>query len=91
MRTATLPPLRVEPEFRSQIESVLAEGESLSSLVEHSIRQEVNRRVMVNEFHQRGFEAIAHAERTGFTVPADVVIAKLEAKVFAARARLAGR
>ncbi len=91
MRSATIPPLRVAPEFRSQIESVLTEGETLSSLVEHSIRQEVNRRVTENEFHRRGFEAIAHAERTGVTVPADVVIAKLEAKVLAARARLAGR
>ncbi|MDZ4126259.1 MAG: YlcI/YnfO family protein, partial [Hydrogenophaga sp.] len=61
MRTAALPPIRVEPEFRSRIESVLEEGETLSSLVESAVRQEVTRRVTVAEFHKRGFETLAHA------------------------------
>ena len=91
MRTATLPPLRVEPELRARIESVLAEGESLSSLVELSVRQEVSRRIEIAGFHRRGFDALARADETGVKVPADAVLARLEQKLRDAKSRLVSR
>ena len=33
MKTATIPSVRVEPEFRAEVESVLVEGETLSEFV----------------------------------------------------------
>ena len=56
MKTATLPPLRVEPELRQAAEAALREGESLSSLIEQSLRDEINRRRMQAEFMARDTE-----------------------------------
>ena len=41
MKTATFPSLRVTAEFRQAAEQVLLEGESLSSFVEESIRENI--------------------------------------------------
>ena len=70
MKTATLPPLRVEPELRKAAESVLHDGESLSGLMEKSLRDEVNRRRMQAEFIARGLASRDEAKRTDryFTV-----------------------
>ena len=57
MKTATLPSLRVEPGLRKAAEGVLREGESLSSFMEQSLRDEVNRRRMQAEFIARGLAA----------------------------------
>lgn len=65
MKTATLPPLRVAPELRQAAESVLHDGESLSSLMEQSLRGEVNRRRTQAEFIARGLAARDEAKRTG--------------------------
>jgi hypothetical protein len=40
MRTATLPAVRVSPDTRSLIESVLREGESLSTFIEETVRNQ---------------------------------------------------
>ena len=87
MKTATIPPVRIEPSFRQEIEQALEGGESLASLVETAVRNEVVRRRHHGEFVQRGLAAIARSERDGDWVPAETVIAKLEAKVAAARER----
>lgn len=86
MRTSSLPPIRVEPEFRSRIEGVLEEGETLSSLIESAVRQEVTRRVTVTEFHKRGFESLAHARETGVYFTAEEVLSGLEARLAVAKA-----
>lgn len=91
MKTATIPPVRVEPELRDEIEQSLAEGESLASLVETAVRQEIARRRAQAEFVRRGLASIAHAVATGDGVPAEAVIAKLEARLAAARAQKARR
>ena len=89
MRSASLPPIRVEPEFRQQLEEVLAEGETLSSLVEHAVRQELTRRVAEAEFHQRGFASLARAKESGVYVDGDEVLSRLEDRLRAAKARAA--
>ncbi|WP_337690809.1 YlcI/YnfO family protein [Mycetohabitans sp. B46] len=46
--------IRVKPELRDATESVLGEGEALSSFVEQSIREGIERRRNQSEFITRG-------------------------------------
>ena len=79
MKTATLPPLRVAPELRQSAEAVLHEGESLSSLMEQSLRGEVNRRRMQAEFIARGLASREDAKHTGAYFTVDESLAGLDA------------
>ena len=85
MKTATLPPIRVTPDFRLELEGVLEQGESLSQFVEHAVRTTVAKRKNQAEFIRRGVAAIEATQRDGGGIPAELVIAKLEAKLVAAR------
>ena len=85
MKTATLPPIRVAPDFRLELEGVLEQGESLSQFVEKAVRTTVAKRKNQAEFIRRGIAAIEATQSNGNCVPAEVVIAKLEAKLAAAR------
>lgn len=87
MKTATIPAVRVEPEFRTKMEAVLAEGETLSEFVEASVRAGVERRRVQAEFVARGLRARDVARQTGDYVDADVVVDGLQRKLDAARAR----
>jgi len=89
MKTATIPSVRVEPEFRAEVEAVLGEGETLSEFVEASVRAEVERRRIQAEFVARGLRSRDEARRTGNYVDADVVLAKLQRKLDVARKQLA--
>ncbi|EGJ10431.1 hypothetical protein RBXJA2T_08895 [Rubrivivax benzoatilyticus JA2 = ATCC BAA-35] len=79
--------MRIEPQFREEIEQALEEGESLASLVEQAVRTEVARRRDQAEFVRRGLAAVARSEADGDWVPAETVIAKLEARLSKARER----
>ncbi len=87
MKTATLPSLRVSPELRRQAEAVLREGESLSGLMEKSLRDEVNRRRNQAEFIARGLAARDEAKRTGVYYTVDEVHSELHAMLTEAEAR----
>ena len=65
MKTANLPSLRVEPELREAAESVLQEGETLSSFIETSVRETIERRRARAEFIARGLLSRDDARRTG--------------------------
>lgn len=54
MKTAIIPQIRVEPELRSDLESVLRQGETLSEFVEATVRNAIEYRRMQTEFHTRG-------------------------------------
>lgn len=54
MKTTTSPSIRVEPDFRAEVEAVLTEGEMLSQFVEASVRASLERRRMQAEFIARG-------------------------------------
>lgn len=84
MKTATIPPIRVEPEFRLELEGVLEQGETLSEFVENAVRETVLKRKYQAEFVRRGVAAIAHTRQHGGGIAAEDVIAKLEAKLVAA-------
>lgn len=88
MKTTTIPSIRVEPDFRAEVEAVLAEGETLSQFVEASVRASVERRRMQAEFIARGLRSRDEARRTGDYVDADVVLGNLQRKLDAARTRL---
>ncbi len=89
MKSTTLPSIRVEPDFRAEVEAVLADGETLSQFVEASVRASVERRRVQAEFVARGLRSRDEARRTGDYVDADVVVDKLQRKLDAAHTRLA--
>src|ERR1035441_8698690 len=89
MKTASIPSVRVEPELRAEVESLLGEGETLSEFVEASVRASVSRRRNQAEFVTRGLRSLADARRTGDYVDAGAVVQKLQRKLDAARRRKA--
>lgn len=91
MKTATLPPVRVAPSLRLELEDVLQHGETLSQFVENAVRSVVEKRKHQAEFVRRGMAAIQDTQRTGGGVATEVVVARLEAKLAAARLAKAQR
>jgi predicted transcriptional regulator len=89
MKTASLPSLRVEPELRDAAQSVLEEGETLSSFIEGAVRQTVERRRVQAAFIERGLRSRDQARDSGDYVEAAVVLANLERRLDAARAQVA--
>jgi len=87
MKSATIPSVRVEPELRAEVESLLSEGETLSEFVEASVRATVLRRRHQAEFMARGLRSLETARRTGDYIEADVVLEGLRRKLDAARTR----
>jgi hypothetical protein len=84
-----IPSVRVEPEFRAEVEAVLTEDETLSEFVEAAVRAGVARRRVQAEFIARGLRSRDEARRTGEYVAADVVLEHLQRKLDTARARVA--
>lgn len=91
MKTATLPPVRVEPHFRIELEGVLEHGETLSEFVENAVRATVEKRKNQAEFLRRGMHAIDQTQVADNGIPASAVIGRLEAKLVAARLARAKR
>ncbi|WP_028605733.1 YlcI/YnfO family protein [Ottowia thiooxydans] len=87
MKSATIPPVRVEPALRQEMELSLEHNESLASLVETAVRNEVSRRQAKVEFTRRGLASIEHTVAAGDGITAENLIAKLEAKLAAAKLR----
>jgi hypothetical protein len=56
---------RADPELRAAAESVLKDGEGLSSLIEDSVRRQIDYGKIQAEFIARGLPGLAEAERTG--------------------------
>ena len=91
MKTATLPPIRVAPDFKLDLEGVLEQGESVSQFVENAVRTTVTRRKTQAEFIKRGITSIEATKKGGGGIPAEVVIARLQAKLSAATQTMAQR
>ena len=90
MKSAVIPQVRVEPEFRAELEAVLKEGETLSEFVEASVRNAVAFRRVQTRFHERGQAAWEHHLATGESLSTAEVLAKLQAKLDAKRKQLGG-
>ncbi len=84
MTRSTNSPLHVPPELQEAAESVLTEGETLSSFVEQSLRAQIRLRRMQQEFLAKGLASLDQAERSGHYVEVDDVLAELDAMLEAA-------
>ena len=78
MKTSTIPSLRVEPELRHAAESVLHNNESLSSFVLQSLRANIKRRQVQQEFIARGLASRDEARKTGEYYEAEDVLHELD-------------
>jgi predicted transcriptional regulator len=88
MKTASMPSLRVDPELRHDAESVLREGETLSSFMEQALRTTIQSRRMQQEFIARGLTSRDEARRTGEYFVAGEVLAEMEAMLSRAEAKV---
>jgi hypothetical protein len=86
-KTATLPPLRVDPKLRSAAEAVLRQGETLSSFIAQSISDTVDSRRAQAEFLARGLAGREQARRTGKYYSAASILADLNRRLQRQRAR----
>lgn len=90
MKDAAIPQVRVESELRASLDAVLRPGETLTDFVEAAVRNAVEYRRVQNDFDSRCNASLAEYERTGVSIPAAQVIAKLEAKLAKRRKQLGG-
>lgn len=77
MKTATIPALRVEPQLREAAQSVLAEGETLSSFLEESLKANIARRMHNQAFIARGLASRDEAKQTQEYYTAESVLDEL--------------
>lgn len=78
MKSATIPPLRVTPDLRADVESVLKDGETLSNFVEESLRSEIHHRKTQQEFIARGMASRESAKKTGVYFSKEEVLDSLQ-------------
>jgi hypothetical protein len=90
MKSATLPSLRVDPDLREAAESVLQEGETLTSLIETAVREAIHRRRVQAEFLARGLASSENAKRTGIYHSASDVHAELQRRLDLRRKQVLG-
>ena len=91
MRSATFPPIRVEPEVRAEVEAVLREGEWLTQFNEEAVVAAAAWRRLQSEFVIRGEAAIERWKQEGGGYAVDQVMAELQARLDEARRRAAQR
>ena len=88
MKSAVIPQIRVEPELRTQLESVLRQGETLTDFVEASVRNAIAFRRVQTSFHARAQAASEAYHQTGASVPVETILKKLQSKLDARRKKL---
>ena len=89
MKTAVIPQIRVEPELRADLESVLRQGETLTEFVETSVRNAIEFRRVQTAFFERAQQASRAYHETEVSVPVETTLDKLQRKLEAKRKRLA--
>lgn len=88
MKSAVIPQIRVEPELRAELESVLRQGETLTDFVEATVRSAIAFRRVQTAFHARAHAASEEYHRSGVSVPVETVLKKLQSKLDAKRKKL---
>lgn len=81
MNTFTIPSIPIAPELFDAMKLSLHEGESLASFVEAAVRHEVDRRGKLTPFVVRAMANIRRTVATNSGVSAEVLLARLEAKL----------
>ena len=87
MKTASMPSLRVDPELRHDAESVLRDGETLSSFMEQALRSSIQSRRVQKEFIERGLTSRDEAKRTGAYFAAEDVLVEMQEILSQAQAK----
>ena len=87
MKSAQLPPVRIETSTRHEIEAALREGESLSEFVLSATLEAARRRQAQQAFLARGRASLDQALQTGEFYEVEPVVEELRQRL---RARLAG-
>lgn len=88
VKTAVIPQIRVEPELRADLESVLKQGETLTDFVEATVRNAIAFRRVQTAFHERAQAASDEYHRTGVSVSVESVLERLQSKLDAKRKKL---
>lgn len=88
MKSAVIPQIRVEPELRAELESVLEQGETLTDFVEATVRNAIAFRRVQTAFHARAQAASEEYHRTGVSVPVEAVLERLQSRLDARRKKL---
>jgi len=88
MRSAVIPQIRVEPELRAELETVLQPGETLTAFVEATVRNAIAFRRVQASFHARAQAASQEYHRAGVSVPVEPVLERLQSKLDARRKKL---
>ena len=78
MKTAVLPPLRVDPALRKDVEDVLNENETISKFTESAVRAQVNLRKAQSDFISRGLASRDKALKTGTYISSGDMLSQLE-------------
>lgn len=81
MKSAILLQVRIDPELRANLESMLRKGETLSEFIEGAVRSAVEYRRTQAEFYARGEAAWQEYLRTGMAHPADQVIGEMRERL----------
>ena len=88
MKSAVIPQIRVEPELRAELESILRQGETLTDFVEATVRNAITFRRLQTSFHARAQAASEEYHQTGVSVAVEAVLQKLQTKLDARRKKL---
>lgn len=91
MRSATFPPIRVEPEVRAEVEAVLREGETLTQFIEEAVVAAEARRRSQSEIVARGEAAIERWRRGEVGHSVDEVMSRLQMRLEEAKRQAAQR
>ena len=78
MKSATIPPLRVDPELRIAAENILKEDETLSSFVIDSIKDGIQNRQTKQAFIKRGLKVGDESRESGEYYDAHHVLDELK-------------
>jgi hypothetical protein len=73
MKSASFTSVEIALELREAVESVLRDGETLTSLIETSVRETIRRRRVQEELIARGLRSREDAKRTGMYHSAESV------------------
>ena len=87
-RTATLPPIRIEPETKARLEAVLREGESLTQFIESAVCKEAAFRAEQSAAVARAKKALRAADKGAGVMSADDFLAGMQRRAETAQVRI---
>jgi hypothetical protein len=87
-RSATLPPIRVTPETKANLEAVLREGESLTQFIENAVCQEAEFRAEQNAAAARAKKALRLAGKGVGVITTEEFLGGMRERAEAAQQRI---